>query len=357
MPDGGCRDFNRRIKFEMIQITINNRKLETEENSTILEAAAQIGVYIPTMCFVKGLSPSTSCMVCMVKDISTGKFHPSCSALVQDGMQIETDSDEIKLLRKNALELLLSDHRGDCEAPCQRACPSHINIPEMNRLVAGEKFDQLKRFSELSCASCDAPCEKVCRRKSIDAAVSIRNIRNYIRGSVLLNVPEQQNPGNKKFNSSYGRIRDDEKNEFLKDSGNQGNRVEPLHPETGFTSGEAVMESKRCLHCDCRKVDNCYLRNLSSDYSAKQLTYRLEEKKTVTRIFYPGSVVYEPEKCIKCGNCIQVTEKTEDLAFTFIGRGFDVKVCLPFSDKIEHSLAKSAGECVRCCPTGALAFR
>ena len=69
-------------------------------------------------------------------------------------------------------------------------------------------------------------------------------------------------------------------------------------------------------------------------------------------------MVYEPGKCIDCGLCIQVaSEAGEDLGLTFIGRGFDVQVAVPFGRSIAEGLKHAASKCVAACPTAALAFK
>jgi NADH dehydrogenase/NADH:ubiquinone oxidoreductase subunit G len=69
-------------------------------------------------------------------------------------------------------------------------------------------------------------------------------------------------------------------------------------------------------------------------------------------------VVYEPEKCIKCGICVRITSKyKEPLGLTFIGKGFDVEVGVPFDEKQVNALEKTAILCAEHCPTGALALR
>lgn len=329
----------------------------------LLKAAEQLGIEIPTLCYLKDFIPSSSCMVCVVEDKYSGKFLPACSALAQTGMIIETDNDEVKKLRKNAVELLLSEHVGDCEAPCKRACPAHTNIPAINRFLAKGDFKNAAKIlhkTKHGCAECAAPCEKVCRRKNIDAAVSIMQLQEFIFSQKdFKEIPsssKSQRIAKLKFNSSYGKMRDNEKPEFLKEPENANARTEPKEIQSGFTADEAVAEAKRCLHCDCRKADICKLRLLAEKFEACQRIFELTERNDVSKIIYPENVIYEPQKCIKCGICIQITEKTEEIAFTFIGRGFKVKIGVPFTDKISKALRKTAKECVDSCPTGALAF-
>ena len=69
-------------------------------------------------------------------------------------------------------------------------------------------------------------------------------------------------------------------------------------------------------------------------------------------------VIYEPGKCIACGICVTVTtEMDEELGLTFIGRGFDVRVGVPFDAPLRDALSRAAERAVISCPTGALAFR
>ena len=92
------------------------------------------------MCFLTGYSNHPSCMICLVKDRISGRLIPACATKVTEGMDIITEDDELYETRKKALELLMSDHVGDCEAPCRMACPAFMDIPGMNRLIAAGKF-------------------------------------------------------------------------------------------------------------------------------------------------------------------------------------------------------------------------
>jgi ferredoxin len=170
----------------MPKLTIDGREVQVDVGATILDAAQQLGIEIPTMCYLRGHDVTTSCMVCMVKIVGTGALVPSCGALAQDGMEVDTQSAEVREARKAALELLLSDHVGDCIGPCQVACPAHMDIPQMLRSIAAGDLTQaiatIKKDIALPAVLgriCPAPCEKVCRRAQHDSAVSICLLKRY----------------------------------------------------------------------------------------------------------------------------------------------------------------------------------
>ena len=168
-------------------LTIDNRKVEVENGATILDAAGKLGIEIPTMCFLKGWKPSTSCMVCVVKVEGKPNFVPACGTLAENDMIVQTTSEEIVKARKAALELLLSDHLGDCMGPCHVTCPAHMNIPLMIRQIKSNKFHDaittVKKDIALPAVLgriCPKPCEKVCRRESYDEGVSICLLKRYV---------------------------------------------------------------------------------------------------------------------------------------------------------------------------------
>ncbi|WP_372772448.1 FAD-dependent oxidoreductase [Mangrovibacterium sp.] len=181
----------------MIKLKINNQPIEVSDGTTILEAATQIGVEIPTMCHLEGTEHFTSCMVCLVKDARNGRLMASCSMPVMEGMEILTDDPECRESRRVSLELLLSEHVGDCQAPCQQVCPAHMNIPLMNRLIAAGNHEKaievVKRDIALPAILgriCPAPCEAGCRRKVIDDAVSICLLKGFAADSETPKSPK-----------------------------------------------------------------------------------------------------------------------------------------------------------------------
>lgn len=171
----------------MPRLTIDNREVEVPSGATVLDAAGKLGINIPTMCFMKEYQPSTSCMVCVVKVDSRAVLLPACGTLAQDGMRVESDCEEVHQARKTALELLLSDHLGDCIGPCHTICPARMNIPLMIRQIAAGKLrdaiETVKKDIALPAVLgriCPKPCERGCRRAVIDDAVSICLLKRYV---------------------------------------------------------------------------------------------------------------------------------------------------------------------------------
>ena len=193
----------------MVTLKIDNRKVEAEPGAVLIDVIRKAGTEVPSMCYLPGMDHFASCMVCVVRERNSGKLRPSCSVNVEEGMDIITMDDEIREARRTALELMLSEHVGDCEAPCQVTCPAHMNIPLMNRLLARGEFSEALKVVKRDIALpsvlgriCSAPCEGPCRRKPMDGAVSICLLKRYAGDHDLDSdaswLPERQPDSGKK---------------------------------------------------------------------------------------------------------------------------------------------------------------
>ena len=518
----------------MIKFKLNGKIIETEKGESLFEVAVSNGIDIPNMCYLKGYSNHPSCMICVVKDKKTGRLLPSCAISAEEGMDILTDDEEINEARKDALELLLSDHVGECEARCRVACPAFMDIPLMNRLIVEDKaIEALKVVKEEIALPivlgyvCSAPCENACRRHSVDGtAVSICQLKKFVAledaNSGDVYMPEKAEPINKSvaiigagptglaaafhltkagfncivldknkngggslikenngkylppeimeqelqlleefgvnfkfnthvdqghfnklkeemdfvlltsgkfdpskdedfglpmnkrgtgfltsdspystkeenvfvcgsaikpismairalaegkaaayyietlvkygkgakqhrlFNSMFSKLKSNEIEEYLKES-NHDAQIIPEDDLNGFDPEQARVEAERCLRCDCRKPVSCKLRIYADEYGAIQDKSLGGDRKLITKAFHHDEIVYEPEKCIRCSLCVDITEKDEELiGLTHVGRGFDVRIGIPFDESLQNSLSKTALKCAFYCPTGAI---
>jgi NAD-dependent dihydropyrimidine dehydrogenase PreA subunit len=167
----------------MPDLNINGLPARVKEGSTVLDAAELLALEIPTLCHMKNKPPETSCMLCVVKDKATGQLIPACSTKAVEGMEIDTECDEVRSARRDILNLLLSEHVGDCEAPCTRICPAHLDVPHMLRKIergnlasAGWIAKRDLALPETLGYVCPAPCEKGCRRGQLDTSIAIRDL-------------------------------------------------------------------------------------------------------------------------------------------------------------------------------------
>jgi ferredoxin len=444
----------------MVELKINGRPVTVEDGATVLDAATQLGIEIPTLCHLKGSAPETSCMLCVVKNVETGQLIPSCSAKAVEGLSVDTECAAVQDARRDILNLLLSEHVGDCEAPCTRICPAHLDIPHMLRAIEHGDMEQAgwiaKRDLVLPVTLghiCPAPCEKGCRRGQLDSSITIRDLHREagratapkapkverapvavlgsgaaglacawqllqlgyapsvfdaasLAGGTLRNHPDlpaevldaelqelqdagivfrldEAGPANgdfsavlepeehklavmavangkkaaqefhggaiKRFDSKIGKLRESEVTELVKNCSAAGSAQD---------AGEMQAEAARCLHCDCRKPVSCKLRNYAERYGADQREFPADERGHVQLIGHGEAVIFEPGKCIKCGLCVKITQRAgEELGVTFVGRGYNMRVAVPFSESLQAGLKRTAAAVVAACPTGALAFR
>ena len=317
-----------------MNIIINNSTVEVLQGESLIEVARRCGYTIPSLCYGKGAKHKSSCMVCAVRNCGSGQIIPSCTTYPTDGMQIETDTEDVRLVRSLSLELLLSDHRADCEAPCSMVCPKELDVERMltyydagNYKMAYSLIANIFSLPEIECDTCKAPCEKACRRGTVDKAVQIRTIIKEIVGigeSATQKDDDFPEPDKKMFLSRLGRFSSKEK-EILKES-------------TTSPSG--------CLHCACAGKKGCKLRLYATAEGIKRPRYETSSTLPVmNKAHVTGKLWFEQAKCIRCGLCVYNSEN----GFTFKDRGFGMQVILPEENKI--NIKETLAEL---CPTGAL---
>lgn len=524
----------------MIRLKVDHIEIFAREGTTVLEAARQAGIAVPSMCYMNGYGNHPSCMVCLVKDNKTEAIIPSCALHVADGMDIITGDEEVMVARRQALELLLSDHVGDCEAPCSLACPAGMNIPLMNRLIGEGRYTEALNVVKEDIALpyvlgyiCPAPCEKACRRKQVDEAVSVCLLKRFSAsagkdekavavaqkmnspstvpgkkiavigsgpaglaatyylqlygyscevfdrspepgGTLRNSIPEEELPRHiidhevgiirsmgarihcntlitndyfnahirnaydavilatgdinsenhlnqivevtksgyqvdektmrasvpgificgsairphrmavrsaaqgktaalsvhhylqaksyekpaKMFNSRFDKLLPVEYPEYLKEASTSDRVIPMVNSSVGYSSDEAIKEALRCMHCDCRKQDNCKLRIYADEYRIDRKRYMTGERKAMTKQIQHDLVIFEHEKCIKCGLCVDISNRGgEKFGLAFEGRGFDVSIKPSLGVTFGEALSHTAVRCALACPTGALSLQ
>jgi len=171
---------------ETIALTIDGKSVRVKPGTTVLEAAQWLGIRIPTLCHVKGLEPASSCFVCAVQIEGRRTLSPACAMPVAEGMVVVTASDDVRQARKMALELLLSDHAGECVAPCAARCPAGLDIPGFVRGIATtdnrHSMEVIAKRLALPGALgriCPRLCEQECRRCEHDQGLAIGALHRY----------------------------------------------------------------------------------------------------------------------------------------------------------------------------------
>ena len=158
----------------MVNITIDGNRLSVKENTTIMEAAAQCGIPIPKLCYLKDINEIAACRVCVVEVEGKNRLVTSCNNLAEEGMVIHTNSPKVRNHRRNTVQLILSQHDVDCVV-CPRSgnCSLQDIARDLNILEIPFKKEPeyrewnkdfpLIRKSEkcIKCMRCVQVCDKV----------------------------------------------------------------------------------------------------------------------------------------------------------------------------------------------------
>jgi formate dehydrogenase major subunit len=178
-----------------VKVILDGKEVYGYSGQKILDLCAECGVEIPTLCYDPHLSVHGGCSVCLVDVKGAKSLVRACASTIAPGLVIQTDTERVRKARKLALELLFSDHVGDCRPPCTLTCPAHGDVQGYVNLAAQGKYEAslaaLHQNITLPASIgrvCPAPCEEKCRRNFVDEQpVSIREIKRFVGDWCLQN--------------------------------------------------------------------------------------------------------------------------------------------------------------------------
>ena len=169
-----------------IKLIINGKECVGRKGQTILEIAEANGIFIPTLCHLASVKHYGACGICVVEGEKMPKLRRACSTVAADGWVINTESDRVRQARKVALELLMSDHDGDCKGPCHLGCPARTDVQAYVKQIAlgndKEAVRIIKDKIPLPASIgrvCPHPCENDCRRALVEQPLSIAYLKAF----------------------------------------------------------------------------------------------------------------------------------------------------------------------------------
>ena len=126
---------------DTVKMTIDNIEVEVPRGTTVLDAAKEIGIRIPTLCHLDGVHQVGVCRVCVVEQEGRGNLLASCMLTAGEGMAVRTSTPKVMRARKTAVELMLSDHIQDCLS-CDRSQDCELQTLAHNLGVDAERFGE-----------------------------------------------------------------------------------------------------------------------------------------------------------------------------------------------------------------------
>ncbi|MEW6355912.1 MAG: NADH-dependent [FeFe] hydrogenase, group A6 [Planctomycetota bacterium] len=159
----------------MPKVTINDIEVQVPDGATVLNAAKQAGVKIPTLCYLENVQAIGACRVCLVEVDGAKTLVASCVMPVSEGMKVRTNTKRVRDARRTVVELILSDHEGDCQT-CDRnedcelqALARELGIREIgyqgqkSRTMVDDSTPALVRYSSkcVLCRRCVTICNEV----------------------------------------------------------------------------------------------------------------------------------------------------------------------------------------------------
>lgn len=196
----------------MVHLTIDGKQIEVEEGTTVLQAAEELGIRIPTLCYYKALAPESACRLCVVEIVGGARrgLSASCSYVVEEGLEVRTDSERVIKARRLVIELLLlrcpnvpkikelaeeigidksryerfkpEDEKCILCGLCVRTCQQLMRVGAINFVNRGSNRRVAPPFDEYSqvCVTCGA-CDVVCPTGAINLDIISKNVPRPIQ--------------------------------------------------------------------------------------------------------------------------------------------------------------------------------
>lgn len=178
-----------------ISCRINGKTVQCEAGSTVLEAARQNGIEIPTLCYLAKINKLGACRICVVEIEGAPRLMPACITAVKDGMVIETESETVLESRRQTLDLICTRHRMDCEyCPHYSFCELHAVLRRLgmddrkyseryHARAADESSESIVRDNS-KCIRCRR-CVSTCKAQGIEAIGTLYRGENAVNGAIL----------------------------------------------------------------------------------------------------------------------------------------------------------------------------
>ena len=163
---------------DMITLTIDGKEVKVKKHTTVLQAAKQIGIDIPTLCYLKEINAVGDCRMCIVEIEGRRGYIPSCIQLVEEGMVVHTNTPELMEARRMMLDLILSNHPQDCltcirSGNCElQKLAIQFNMTDIE--YAGERIE--REIDDLSPSIVRDPNKCVLCRRCISACKNVQGI-------------------------------------------------------------------------------------------------------------------------------------------------------------------------------------
>ena len=184
----------------MVTLTIDNKTVTVPAGTTILDAARQVDIHIPTLCYLREINEVASCRICAVEVEGVDKLATACNTLVEEGMVVHTNTQRVRITRKTNVELILSQHVDHC-VTCVRSgnCSLQALSKAMNiqsvpfRKEAPERpwdptLPILRDSSKcIKCLRCVSVCERVQSLGVWEVTGSGAHTTVRIRGGLRMN--------------------------------------------------------------------------------------------------------------------------------------------------------------------------